>query len=137
MLKYYLSPSGLSFFEYTRLCHEFTAFGWQLTWSWPSKFFDLDQKPNSDLSTQAVKAIGDAELFIAFLPGRFNTHFEIGLAYAWANEIVLAAPHIDYLNDYNAYVSHHVFLPGIVNFICEPLELPQKLKDYYLYLVAN
>ncbi len=137
MLKYYLSPSGLSLFEYSRLCREFSAFGWHPTLTYPSRFFDLNFKPTSYFSEQAVQAISSAELFIAFIPGRFNTSFEIGLAYAYCSEIVLVSCHDCYFTAYNNYVSHHALLPGIVKIICSPEHLPEKLRSYYLYLVAN
>ena len=137
MLKFYLSPSGLSYFEYRRTCRAIAALGWTPTWSWPAKSFAAGFKPTKDLSEMAVTGISQAELFIAILPGNIGTQFEIGLAYAWCQELALAARDKVYFGDSTLANFHHAVLPGITRFVCSLEQLPARLRSYYLYLVAN
>lgn len=137
MLKFYLSPGGLTCFEYSRLCEEVSALGWKLTFSWPVKSFSPEFKPTPALIEKSVAGIGGAELFIAVLPGNSNTLVELGLAYVWCQEIALCTQNAAYFAPAHPSCIHQALLPGITHFIGKPSELPALLKHYYLYLVAN
>lgn len=126
MLKFYLSPAGFNLFEYNIACRGIVDFGWHLTFAWPVKSFS-DGFKNPNTFKKAVVGISQAELFIAMVPAPGSLQLlEIGLAYAWCDEVVLAGKS-----------KFYSFLPEATHFICNQRQLPGKLKEHYLYLVSS
>jgi hypothetical protein len=135
LLKFYLSPSGMNYFEYTNISRDIEKLGWEHTFSWSQKNFQSTFIPSSTFAENIALGISRADLFCAFLPGTMNTQMEIGLAYAWCREIVLSAPDSCYFEDPTAESCLYVELPEVTRFTCLRTDLPAYLKDNYFYLV--
>lgn len=137
MTKFYVSPSCLSFRQYSALIDRLSCFGWAPSWAWPHASFHLDFLVEKNILLKALHGISTADLFIAFVPGTPSTILETGIAYTLCEEVILVAANDVFFSHTGTADSHHSVLPGLRRICCSPEELPAALHEDYLYLVES
>jgi hypothetical protein len=135
--KFYVSPSCLSFRQYTDIVDQISRFGWSPTWAWPHDSFHLDFVVKKNILLKVLYAISTADIFIAFVPGTPSTILETGIAYTLCEECILVAANDVFFSKTGAADAHFSVLPGFRRLCCTPEELPAALHNNYLYLVES
>jgi hypothetical protein len=137
MTTFYISPSCLSYKQYKQL-HEATCrFGWTSPWEWPHHCFHHDAFLSKPLFSKAFSGISQSDIFIALVPGTSSTNIEIGAAYTLCEEMILISKDPVYFTQTGLSDAHVSIMPGIKRICCEVHEIPQMLKNEYIYLIDN
>ncbi len=137
MTKFYVSPSCLSFSQYSRLVDQISLLGWSPTWAWPHDSFHTDYLVGKTILLRALRAISAADIFIAFVPGTPSTILETGIAYTLCQEVVVVAANDVFFSNTGAADAHFAVLPGLKRLCCSIDGLPAALHTDYLYLVNS
>ncbi len=134
MVKFYLSPSGLSLGQYEETIENIESIGWKAYRPWTKSAFEIDKVIKPEKIVEVMKTIFNTDLFIAVLPGNCSTFIEIGLAFNLCEEVILVARdpvHFTQTGPCDAYLSA---MPRVKRLCCEVDELHKLLHKEYLYL---
>ena len=132
---FYISPSSLSFKQYTELVNNALSFGWSTSFVWPRSCFQCDAFIDKASIARAFTAIAGSDIFIAVVPGTASTNIEIGAAYMKCDGLFLVARDPVHFTQTGLCDSHLAMLPDINRVCCELEEIPSMLKLAYLHLV--
>ncbi len=137
MIKFYLSPNGLSFKQYSRLIEQLGTFGWKSSFVWPQMIFQKDLVYDQNLIARSLKSLISTDLYVALVPGSTSTQIEIGAAYMVCEDVILFSKDEVYFTHTglaDAYLSN---LPHIGRFCCKTEKIPDLLKAHYAHLVGR
>ncbi len=136
MTHIYVSPSCLSYRQYRAIIDAAFSYGWQLTWEWSRQTFHADAFINEEHALKAMASIARADIFVSYLPGTVTANLEIGAAYFLAQSVFLAASAPIYFKQTGPADAYLAVLPDIKRICCRAEDIPEKLKQEYLTLVA-
>lgn len=134
MVKFYLSPSGLSLAQYENSVRKIEALGWKGIRPWTKTSFELDKVIKPEKISQVIKSIYNADMFIGVLPGNCSTLIELGLAFNLCEEVVLVAKSPVYFTQTGPCDAYLSALPHVKRLCCEVDEMDKALYKEYLYL---
>ncbi len=135
MTTFYVSPSSLSYRQYSGLVSAASSFGWKAQWVWARESFRPEASFKTDTLSKVLKAFLQTDIFIATVPGTCSTCIEIGIAYTLCEEVFLVARDPVYFTQTGLSDTHLAALPGIKRTCCEIEEIPQMLRKEYLHLI--
>jgi len=135
MTTFYVSPSSLSYKQYTTLISAGRSFGWTAPYVWPHEAFFTDAILKNCILKKAIRGISKADLFIARVPGTCSTCIEIGMAYTLCEEVFLASRDPVHFTQTGLSDAHLATLPSIRRVCCDIEEIPAMLEQEYLYLI--
>jgi len=135
MTTFYVSPSSLTYKQYHSVIKVCLSFGWCPKYIWPRESFYPDSIIKQQILKKAVKGIGNADIFIAYVPGNCSTFLEIGLAYNLCEEVFLFARDQVYFTQTGLADAHIATLPDIKRVCCDIDEIPVMLEQEYSYLI--
>ncbi len=136
MTNIYLSPSCLTYRQYSAIIEAAYSCGWQPTWIWSRRVFHADAYISEEHALKAMAGIARADIFAAYLPGTVTTNLEIGAAYFQVQSVFLAAKdpvHFTQTGPCDAYLA---VLPHIKRVCCSAENIPEKLRQEYSALVS-
>lgn len=132
MTAFYISPSCLSYRQYTELMIAVSSFGWSAPWVWPRRCFQSDAFIDKACIARAFTGIASSDIFIAPVPGTASTNIEIGTAYIKCDNLFLVARDPVHFTQTGICDAHLAMLPGISRVCCELDEIPTMLRRVYL-----
>ncbi len=136
MTNIYVSPSCLTYRQYSAIIKAAFSYGWQPSWIWSRQIFHSDAFVSEEDALKAMASIAHADIFAAYLPGTATANLEIGAAYFLAQSVFLAAKdpiHFTQTGPCDAYLA---VLPDIKRVCCGAEEIPEMLRQEYATLAV-
>mgnify|MGYP001094009391 CR=1 FL=1 len=137
MTTFYLSPSSLSYRQYSKLMDAACSFGWSSAWVWPHSAFHSDALIDKQLIAKALTSFTKTDIFIAPVPGTPSTLIEIGAAYALCEDVLLFSKDPVYFTQCGINDAYMAAMPGIKRICCDLDEIPVRLQYEYLHLIKD
>ena len=135
MTTFYVSPSSLSYKQYSTIVSAAAGFGWKARWIWSREIFRPDAQVKADALAKMLKSFVHTDIFIATLPCTCSTCIEIGIAYTLCEEVFLVARDPVHFTQTGYSDAHLAVLPGIKRVCCTVDEIPAMLSKEYLHLI--
>ncbi len=136
MTSFYLSPSGLTYRQYSEVGSTVLTYGWRLTYAWPRDAFLLDYNVKDSAFKKIIRALALTDIYIAVIPATNSGGIELGLAHLLCEELFLAARDRVFFTHTGLADAYLPALSPATKCCCKIKEIPAALKKEYAYLIG-
>ena len=135
MTTFYVSPSSLSYKQYSTIVSAASGFGWKPRWVWTREIFRPDALVKPEVLAKVLKSFVHTDIFIATMPCTCSTCVEIGIAYTLCEDVLLVARDPVHFTQTGLSDAYLAAMPGIKRACCTIEEIPAMLSKEYLNLI--